>query len=86
METLSSGWSNDFSCVVGLPVFSGAFSQPDFYFFPADKVDEHVGRQWEKMGGLRVIQAGPAQRDWRDFQNCRDSWVEGDLLDKPQNP
>lgn len=22
-------------------VFSGAFSQPGFHFFPADKVDEH---------------------------------------------
>lgn len=43
---------------------------------------EGNGKKWE----LRVIQAGPAQRDWRDFQNCRDSWVEGDLLDKPQNP
>lgn len=41
-----------------------------------------MGKKW----GLRVIQAGPAQQDWRDFQNCRDSWVEGDLLDKPQNP
>lgn len=31
-------------------VFSGAFSQPGFHCFPADKVDEHVGNLWESAG------------------------------------
>lgn len=72
-------------------VFSGAFSQPGFHFFPADKIDEPVGRLWERNGGLQVIQAGPADRVLEGSSGCRrqscgDSWVEMDSLDKPQNP
>lgn len=84
MEMLSSCLNNYFSCVVGVFVFSGAFSQPGFHFFPADKVDEHVGRQ--RTGVTKVIQVGLPTRGWRDIQACRDSWVEVDSLDQPQNP
>lgn len=45
------------------------------------------GKEW----GLQVIQAGPADRVLEGSsgcrrQSCRDSWVEMDSLDKPQNP
>lgn len=62
-------------------VFSGAFSQPGFRFFPADKVDEHVGRQWEGVG-VTSDSSWSSDRELEGFSK----WVEVDSLDKPQNP
>lgn len=89
MKILSSYWNNYFSCVVGLFVFSGAFSQPGFHFFPADQVDEHVERRgWDR--GYKSHSSWSAHGQLEGFgecrlQVCRNSWVEVDSLAKPQN-
>ena len=49
-------------------VFSGAFSQPGFLFFPADKIDKHVGRLWERMGVIRVS-SWSRRQELGDFQD-----------------
>lgn len=69
------------------------FPSPGFPFFPADKVDEHVGEagvggcksnsSWSAHGELEGLLEGLSECRQ---QACRDSWVEVGSLDKPQSP